>query len=75
MNRIEFERRKRRWSQAALAAKVGVSQYTIAAADAGIVSEPVLERISHALLVYPPEVLLREVRVQPEPEELTEARP
>ena len=75
MNRIEFERRKRHWSQAVLAMKCRVSQPVIALAEAGDASEDVLERLSHAFGLTPVDILLREVRPALEPEELaTEAR-
>jgi ribosome-binding protein aMBF1 (putative translation factor) len=70
MNRIEFERRKRGWQQTLLAAKVGRTQAVIACAEGGEVCDETLQRLAQVLAVFPPRVLLREVRIIPEPEEV-----
>jgi len=71
MTRLEFERRSRRLSRAALAVQAEVSEGTIGLLETGEYTpkDETLEKVAYALMISPPAVLLREVKVMPEPEE------
>ena len=73
MTRLEFERRKRRFSQVTLESLSGVRQETISLVERGRMNptEDELQSLARALGISPAAILLREVRPAVEPEELS----
>lgn len=74
--RLRFEREKRGWRQMELALRSGVPQSTISSFEIGnrIPTEAELEALAQILEVRPPSVLLKPVKIMPDPEEVFSRR-